>query len=108
MMKKEMTMTTGNLMTRSKVFNRQNRLSRLRTSRTDGRLLLSLARLYSRILEEKITPSQALRLLNAQLAFLFLAFPCCIPMPVRILFLVWFATSLIQCRRVGLGKDRPV
>lgn len=108
MMKKEMTMTTGNLMTRSKTFSRQNRLSRQSATRTDSQLLLALAHLYSRILEEKITPSQALRLLNAQLAFLFLAFPLYFPMPVRILFLVWFATALIQCRRAGLGKDRPV
>lgn len=105
MMKKEMTMTTGHLRPRPKTFRRQNHLSRCQTSQTDRRPLESLAHLYSRILEEKVTPPQALRLLHAQLAFLLLAFPCHLPILVRILFLVWFTVSLIQCRRAGIGKN---
>ena len=104
-MKKEMTLTTSTL--RSEKVN-NIRLSSVwacvKAAVLCSRPIVSLARLYTQLLGEPISPLQTLHLLNAQLSFLMLVFPLSFTIMVRILFLVWFGVALLQCRRAGLGR----
>ncbi len=71
---------------------------------THLRPVVALTAVYSRLLEEDITPRQTLLLLQAQVAFFALAFPLAFSLALRLVFLLWFALSLVHCRRAGLGK----
>lgn len=67
-----------------------------------SRRLMSLSRYYSRLLELPVTSLQTLYLLHAQLAFVCLVFPVECSLSIRVLFLVWFALSVLQCKCSGL------
>lgn len=75
-------------------------VSRLRMSSL--RLAVNIAALFSRILEEKITPSQALCLVNLMLALVLAIFPVSMPMLLRVVFIVWLGLALRACRQSGL------
>lgn len=67
-----------------------------------GKAVRFLSVSYGRLLGTRVTPSQALRLLHAQLAFALMVFPLSLSPFVRFLSLGWFALTVAQCRRAGL------
>lgn len=60
------------------------------------------ARFLSVLIEEEISPFQALLVLQALLSFTVLVFSVCVPLILRLLMLAWFVLSLWQCKRAGL------
>ncbi len=64
--------------------------------------IVILSNYYSKILEEKISVKQTLLLLNAQISFVFAIFPANFSLILRFLFIVWFTTAVVQCKRSGL------
>lgn len=85
------------------VGNRTNQSVAERIAETD--FIQSMSELFSAVMEENVTPMQTLCLLNSVLAGLMLIFTACVPMMVRLIFLVWFGISLLQCRQAGMGKE---
>lgn len=57
-----------------------------------------IASYYSRILEQTVTTSQAKSLVNAQCAFVALIMPLELGILYRIIALLWFAISVLQCK----------
>lgn len=53
-------------------------------------------------LEEKVTPSQVLRILHAVVAFTVLVFSYGNAL-LSVLFLIWFILTLIDCKRAGVS-----
>ena len=64
--------------------------------------IVTLSIYYSKILEEKISVKQTLLLLNAQISFVLAIFPASFSLILRFLFIVCFATAVVQCKRSGL------
>lgn len=62
----------------------------------------TLAQAMSFCLEEKVSPMQALRILHALVAFTVLVFSYGHAF-LSVLFLVWFALTLIDCKRAGVS-----
>lgn len=65
----------------------------------NSRILLRLAALYSRLLEEPVTPRRTLRLLHAQLAALTLLMMGTPSLLLGMLLLAWTALAVWQCRK---------
>lgn len=65
-------------------------------------VIMILSRFYTRLLEMRITPLQTFHLTHAQLAFFMMVFPVEMSVVVRSLLVLWFALTLLQCRRSGL------
>lgn len=63
----------------------------------------ALAQTLSACVEEEISVAQALRILHTVLAFTFLVFSHTHAL-LSVLFLVWFALTLRDCRKVLLKK----
>lgn len=61
-----------------------------------------IAAYYSRILEQTVNIEQAKSLVNAQCAFMALIMPLDLGYTYRIVTLVWFVLSVVQCR-IKLG-----
>lgn len=59
-----------------------------------------LGKYYSSVLETKITFKQTLILLNAQVSFLFFAFPVQCSLPARAICFIWFAWAMVKCRSI--------
>lgn len=57
-----------------------------------------IASYYSSILEQVVTISQAKAMVNAQCAFVALVMPVDLGYTYRLVALVWFALSLLQCK----------
>lgn len=69
-------------------------------ARIEGaRCVKQLADLYSRLLEEPVSPRRTLKFLHAQVAVLALIFPMSFPFGPRLIFLVWAALAVWQCRK---------
>ena len=67
----------------------------------------ALANTLSHCVEEEISPAQTLRILHAIIAFTFLVFSYGnVLFPV--LFLIWFALTLVDCKRAGLSNQPKV
>lgn len=64
--------------------------------------LETLAEVLSTCLEEKVSPIQTLRILHAIVAFTVLVFSYGHAL-LSVLFLVWFAMTLVDCKRAGLS-----
>lgn len=58
-----------------------------------------LARLYSALLEEEITPVRTLHLLHAQIAAIVAICPAGMPAALRLLCLVWAGLAIKRCAR---------
>ena len=65
----------------------------------------ALAVLFSDVMDEQITPRQALCIVNAVLALLVTVFSLAVPMLFRLLCIVWLLVALRQCKAEGLGQD---
>ena len=63
----------------------------------------TLAQAMSACLEEKVSPTQALRILHALVAFTVLVFSYGHAF-LSVLFLVWFVLTLLDCKRAGLSR----
>ena len=63
------------------------------------RALRRLAALYAAVLDQPVTPRQALHLTNAQTAFLALLLPCAASLVYYALVLAWCLLALRGCRR---------
>ncbi len=63
-----------------------------------------LANVLSQCVEEEISPAQTLRILHAIIAFAFLVFSFGNVL-ISVLFLIWFALTLIGCRRMGVSNQ---
>ncbi len=63
-----------------------------------------LARLFSTVLEEDVTPRQSAYLLNAIVALLLTVFSLAVPFVFRLLCLAWLVLALRSCK-FALGKD---
>ena len=61
-----------------------------------------LADKLSECIEEKVTPGQALRILHAMIAFTVLVFSCGSAL-LSVIFLIWFALTLLDCKRAGVS-----
>lgn len=61
----------------------------------------TLAEAMSSCIEERISPSQALRILHAVIAFTVLVFSYTHAL-LSVLFLIWFVLTLIDCKRAGV------
>lgn len=59
----------------------------------------SLARLYSLLLEEPITPVRTLRLLHAQIAAIAAICPAEMPVAIRLTCFAWAAMAICGCRK---------
>lgn len=64
----------------------------------------TLAAVFSEVMEEHITPRQALCIVNAVLALILTVFSLAVPMMLRILCIAWLFVALRQCKREGLGE----
>lgn len=62
----------------------------------------TFADVLSSSIEEQVSPSQALRILHAVVAFTVLVFSYGNAL-LSVIFLVWFALTLLDCRRAGLS-----
>ena len=67
-------------------------------------LAVTLADALSCCVEERVSPAQALRILHAVIAFTFLVFSYG-NLLLSVLFLVWFALTLVDCKRSGLSYE---
>lgn len=67
-----------------------------------GKPLCVMAQFYSRLLETSITPLQALLLTYAQVVFWLMVFPYPFAIVTRVVFILWFAVALLQCRKNGV------
>ncbi len=63
-----------------------------------------MAKFVSFIMEEEISPLQLWYLLQTVLSFMVLVFSVGVPILVRLVLLAWFALSVWQCKRIGLGE----
>ena len=61
-----------------------------------------LADKLSECIEEKVTPGQALRIFHAMIAFTVLVFSCGSAL-LSVIFLIWFALTLLDCKRAGVS-----
>lgn len=66
---------------------------------TRTKAVRSLARLYSLLLEEDITPTRTLHLLHAQIAAIAAICPAGMPTILRLLCLVWAGIAIRRCGR---------
>lgn len=65
-----------------------------------------IAAYYSRILEQTVNVEQAKSLVNAQCAFMALVMPFDLGYTYRVITLVWFILSVVQCRiRMGAADE---
>ena len=99
-MKKDVILQTGSLQNAS--YEQVSLLAAFKAYILRSAVILFLSQLYSRILEMRITPLQAVHLTHAQLSFCMMIFPCELPVLVRVLLIVWFFLSVLQCRRSGI------
>lgn len=95
-MKKEMMMTADAAYTKNILDSIRSYAERAKQP------IVMLSIYYSKILEEKISVKQTLLLLNAQISFVLAIFPANFSLILRFLFIVWFATAVVQCKRSGL------
>jgi acyl-CoA reductase-like NAD-dependent aldehyde dehydrogenase len=95
-MKKEMMMTANAADTKNIIDSIRSYAERAKQP------IVMLSIYYSKILEEKISVKQTLLLLNAQISFVLAIFPANFSLILRFLFIVWFATAVVQCKRSGL------
>lgn len=85
---------------RSKVSVRSNKtIADLLSSTT---FIIKTAKLFSMIMEERITPKQALFIINAMIALTMVIFPVEMPLLARIIFFTWLIVAAIQCKQSGL------
>jgi hypothetical protein len=102
-MKKEMTLRSTTLQVQKySAVSRPFSLASVKHAILRSAKLVAVSHFYSRLLEMPVTPSQTLRLLHSQVAFLMMAFPVDFSLLVRTLMVLWFALTLVQCRRAGL------
>lgn len=66
------------------------------------RMAVTIASFFSNVLEEKVSPAQALCLINLMLALLMTVFPVSMPLLLRALFIVWLGIALRVCRQSGI------
>lgn len=95
-MKKEMVLTTNS----AEVSSINEIIARMKE--TTLRPVVSISKYYSRILEKEINTHQTLLLINAQIAAALAIFPLSYSLVLRVLFISWFATAVIQCKKGGL------
>lgn len=95
-MKKELVLTTNNSATR----NISEVISSIKGYAI--RPIASLSKYYTKLMGEEISTRQTLLLINAQVAAVFAIFPLSYSIILRVLFIIWFATSVIQCKKGGL------
>ena len=98
-MKKDCMTMSGTAVCQNSIF-RTLALSRLRISSL--RMAVTIASFFSSILEEKVSPVQALCLINLMLALLMTVFPVSMPLLLRALFIVWLGIALRVCRQSGI------
>lgn len=68
-----------------------------------NRSAVTLAAALSACVDEEVSPTQALRILHVVVAFTFLVFSYGNVL-FSVLFLAWFALTLLDCRRAGLSS----
>jgi hypothetical protein len=64
-----------------------------------------LAAVFSEVMDERITPRQAVCIVNAFVALMLTVFSFAVPMLFRVICFAWLLVALRQCRREGLGDD---
>ncbi|MBR3454106.1 MAG: hypothetical protein IKH26_02165 [Bacteroidaceae bacterium] len=63
------------------------------------RMGVTLSKLFSCVLENHISPMQSLRLVHLIVACLFTVMPASMPLLLRLLFVAWFAITVVQLRQ---------
>ncbi len=65
----------------------------------------NVADIFSAVMEETVTPHQALCILNLIVALIMVVFPVDMPILLRLIFAVWFGASFFQCKNAGIFDD---
>lgn len=63
------------------------------------RLAVFLSNVFSSLMEERISPMQSLRVVHLIVACFFAVVPAGIPLLLRLLFIAWFAVTVLQLRQ---------
>lgn len=61
-------------------------------------VIMSMAELFSIVMEEKVSAKMTLFVLNAMAAGFMVVFPVDMPVLARIIAVVWFGMALLQCK----------
>lgn len=104
-MKKEVILQSSQVRANNYSVQRVSLLSSIKSWFLSTALMLFLASFYGRVLECRISPLQAFHLTHAQCAFFLMVLPCELPILVRVLLVVWFALTVLQCRRSGISNN---
>lgn len=67
-----------------------------------------VADIFSAVMEEEVTPHQALCIINLVVAFIMVVFPIGMPVVLRLIFLVWFGAGYFQCKSTGMFDDEAI
>lgn len=65
----------------------------------------SLARLFSSLLDQEVTPVQALRIINLVIALCFTVFPVQMPLVLRIMCVAWLAKAVSDINTTELFSE---
>ncbi len=68
-------------------------------SLTNNRAIISLARIYSALLEENVSPARTLRLVHAQIACIAALLPAEMPILLHLALLAWAGMAVYGCRK---------
>ncbi|MEG1580211.1 MAG: hypothetical protein RR386_02995 [Bacteroidaceae bacterium] len=98
-MKKELTLGRSLYAESSAKFNVCPLFARLQQLVLRFTPLVALAGIYSKVMEQRITPLQTLQLLHAQIACFALILVGSTSWLLSILFLVWAVVAVWQCKR---------
>ncbi len=99
-MKKETTLREHMVIEPSLVYEVKKIVRRFHRFLQYNCLVNRIAVLYSIVMGEPLSNLNTLRIINVQIAALFLIMPCDINLLLRTIFLVWTATALWQCKKI--------
>lgn len=86
-----------------KIMETESKTIGARLAKTE--FIVRMAELFSLVIGEEVSPEQALVILNTMAALTMLIFSAGIPVVGRVMCLVWFVASLVQCKMKGLGEE---
>ena len=80
-------------------------ISNLKKGAENSSTLISIAKVFSDVMEEDITPKQALLIINVILAAIVTVFAIGMPVWFTGLSLLWLWHGLHLCKKAGLGEE---
>ena len=80
-------------------------ISTPKTTTESSNTIKAIARIFSAVMEEEITPRQSLLIIHAIVALFFGVFTCGLPFWFNLICAAWFYLALRLCKNAGLGTD---